>query len=341
MANWKILDNVKQELDHLRINGNEKGHSVGWDWERLSLTLKLGKTVYISAAPHTGKTEWWFEILINMSVQHGWRHVVFSPETGNSAEIFAELISKYAGRKFIKADTNDWVKEELFIREHFIVIESDDGDLTMDEFYDMVDEIEEVTGKIHTTTIDPWNELREVFLPEDLGREDKYLSRTLGKVRKNSESKKRLNCIITHVRDQQAVQDGNIRYYPMPTARDFAGGQVWFRKGMLMIILWRPPYGLCSPDGIPYENNEVHVKIAKAKPKGVATLGVYKMFLDLNKFQYYMMDSYMPNAKIYANRTGPVFEQQEVFKNTLKPNQEFDLGGVDWFKPIDDDEMPF
>lgn len=341
MANWKRLDDVKGNLDRLRIEGTPMGITVGWSWENLPLTLKLGKTVYLSAAPHTGKTEWWFEILINTSISKGWRHVVFSPETGKAEEIYAELLSKFRGQRYIKSEDSNWEKEISFIREHFFIVENDDSDLTVDDFYKIVDEIQDTVGTIHTTTIDPWNEMKENFLPEDLGREDKFLSRELGNVRRNAESKNRVNCIITHVRDQQMVQDGNNRYYPMPTARDFAGGQVWFRKGMLMIILWRPPYGLVSPDGIPYEQNEVHVKIAKAKPKGVATLGTYKMFLDLNKYQYYMLDP-LTGGRIYANRTFMYGDQGNLnlSGSAITPNYGFYKEDEDMFK-INDDEMPF
>jgi hypothetical protein len=86
----------------------------------------------------------------------------------------------------------------------------------------------------------------------------------------------------------------------MPTARDFAGGQVWFRKGLSVLIPWRPPTGLTDNDGNTYESNEVHLKVAKSKPKGVSKNGTYKMYLDLEKYQYYMIDAF--GRKIYAQR---------------------------------------
>jgi hypothetical protein len=86
----------------------------------------------------------------------------------------------------------------------------------------------------------------------------------------------------------------------MPTARDFAGGQVWFRKGLSVLIPWRPPVGLTDSDNNVYEINEVHLKVAKSKPKGVSKNGTYKMYLDIEKYQYYMIDSF--GRKIYAKR---------------------------------------
>jgi hypothetical protein len=211
---------------------------------------------------------------------------------------------------------SEQIVAEMFINEHFIVIDPIDEDLTIIKFYELVDEIEKKEGmKIHTTTIDPWNELTEEFLPSDLGREDKYLSRILGTVRKNARKTGRHNCVINHVRDQPMVSSKtiagtDISYFPMPSARDFAGGQVWFRKGLSVLIPWRPPYGLLDSDGNGAEKNEVHLKVAKSKPKGVSKNGVYKLYLDLDKYQYYMLD--FKGNRIYANRTKKLPEQKKI-----------------------------
>ena len=308
---YKKLTDLNAEMFSIRHEKDVRGKSIGWDWDMLPLTIKEGTTTYIGAAPASGKTELWFEILINLSCLHGWNHVIFSPETGNSAEIFSELCYKYIGKPYAQGQNSmtngEQVSAEMFINQHFIVIDPIDEDLTITKFYDMVDEIErkeQIT--IHTTTIDPWNELTEEFIASDLGREDKYLSRILGQARKNARKTNRHNCIINHVRDQpmvtaMSIAGTELRYFPIPTARDFAGGQVWFRKGLSVLIPWRPPYGLPNEDGSGAEKNEVHLKVAKSKPKGVSKNGIYKLFLDVDKYQYYMLD-YRGN-RVYANRT--------------------------------------
>jgi hypothetical protein len=325
---YKRLTNVNNELFDIRLQKDVRGKSIGWDWDILPYTIKEGCTTYIGSAPASGKTELWFEILINLSCLHNWNHVIFSPETGSSAEIFAELCYKYIGKPYVQGQNSmtnsEQIVAEMFINEHFIVIDPIDEDLTITKFYDLVDEIEKKEGmKIHTTTIDPWNELTEEFLPSDLGREDKYLSRILGTVRKNARRTGRHNCVINHVRDQPMVSSKtiagtDISYFPMPSARDFAGGQVWFRKGLSVLIPWRPPYGLLDGDGNGAEKNEVHLKVAKSKPKGVSKNGVYKLFLDLDKYQYYMLD--FKGNRIYANRTKKVPEQKKLTMTEQKLN---------------------
>lgn len=307
---YKRLSNVNNEMIDLRHKKNVRGKSVGWDWDLLPYTIKEGCTTYIGAAPASGKTELWFEFLINLSCVYGWNHVVFSPETGSAAEIYAELCYKYIGKPYTIGDNamtqGEQIRAEMFIDKHFIVVDPIDEDLTLQGYYDLVDEIERTQEiQIHTTTIDPWNELTEEYVQSDLGREDKYLSRILGIARKNARKTNRHNCIINHVRDQTPItkelfSGEQVTYFPPPSARDFAGGQVWFRKGLCVLIPWRPPYGLKDNDGSICEANEVHLKVAKSKPKGVSKNGTYKMFLDVERYQYYMID--WKGNRVYANR---------------------------------------
>ena len=308
---YKRLSDVNTEMHEIRQLKNVRGKSIGWDWELLPFTIKEGCTTYIGAAPASGKTELWFEFLINLSCIHGWNHVVFSPETGSAAEIYAELCYKYIGKPYTIGNNSmtqsEQIRAEHFVNEHFIVIDPIDDDLTLQDFYKLVDEIELTQEiRIHTTTIDPWNELTEEYIHSDLGREDKYLSRILGIARKNARKTNRHNCIINHVRDQAPItrelfKGETITYFPMPSARDFAGGQVWFRKGLSVLIPWRPPHGLKNSDMTICEENEVHLNVAKSKPKGVSKRGIHKMYLDVERYQYYMLD--WKGNRIYADRS--------------------------------------
>lgn len=318
---YKQLADIRTELNTLKEKGFQRGYSIGWDYEQLPITFKLGCTTFMGSAPASGKTELIKEIMINLSSIHGLNHVIFTPETGSVTEIFAELCHAFIGKSYLEGQYSmspqDRHKAEQFINEHFVIVDPVDEDLTITQFYEMVDTIEKETKKtIHTTLIDPWNELTETFLPEDLGREDKYLSRILKQVNKNAKKTNRHNFVVTHVRDQAMVSQGDTRYFPPPHAREFAGGQVWFRKGFLMLIPWRPPAGLFDEYDKPYADNELHLKVAKAKPKGVSKAGTYRLYLDTLKYRYYMKTD--SGVKVYANR-----QQVQPEQTTLKPNLEF------------------
>jgi len=167
-----------------------------------------------------------------------------------------------------------------------------------------------------------------------LRREDRFLSRVLGKVRKHAKANDKHHCIITHVRDQKIEKtDGGVYYYPMPTARDLAGGQVWFRKGMSMLMFWRPPVGIPTFDDALAEDNELHVRIAKTKPKGTSKNGVYKFFLNTNSFRYYHKN--FVGKEIYSNRGEFNIEQKPREIKQLEVNQNFD------FEKTEKDDLPF
>lgn len=323
----KKLEDSIQDLNNLREKGYQRGASIGFDWELFPYTVKLGTTTYLAAPPATGKTELIKEILINLSCLHGWRHLIWSPETGSAAEIYAELCHSYVGKPYVKSEWQmseaERVKAEYFVSEHFYVIDNEDKDLTLDAFYKLVDEIEIEIGKtIQTTLIDPWNELEETYIPSDLGREDKYISRMLSKVRKNAKKKSRHNFILTHVRDQGMVTEGGISYYPFPHAREISGGQTWFRKGMTVLLAWRPPYGLSDKNHRPYGQNELQVRVGKTKPKGTSKTGTYIMNLDVHKYQYYFIDDF--GKKVYAKRPNHEFKE-EIRENKQMPfNLDFD-----------------
>jgi hypothetical protein len=326
----KKLKDVKESLNILYTDGIEMGKSVGWNWDVFPYTVKLGSTTYIAGAPASGKSEFWFEILINLSCLHGWKHVIYSPETGSHVDIYTELMHKFMGKPYVKSkwamDERERLIAETFIDKHFFVFD-DQSDMTPTDFYKMVDEFEtenEIT--IHTTTVDPWNELKYDFLPEDLGREDFYLSRVLGEIRKKAKAGNKHHCIITHVRDQKMEKNKDgAYYYPFPTARDLAGGQTWFRKGMSVILFQRYAEGFMI-DGVPTEHNEVHVKVAKTKPKGTSKNGIYKFFLNLKAYRYYTKD--IAGREIYADRanydTTPRLDVQ-VLPKMLPANEMFDF----------------
>lgn len=310
---YKRLKDVQTELQDLRTKGYTRGYSIGWDWELLPYTVKLGSTTYMGAAPVSGKTELIMEIQINLSCLHGLNHVIFTPETGNVQEVYAELCHKYIGKAYIKGNRSmtesERISAEMFVDEHFVIVDPVDEDLTITGFYALVEKIEKEWKRVDTTLIDPWNELAEEYQIEDLGREDKYLSRILGYIRRNARKTNRHHFIVTHVRDQQRITKDEVSYFPPPHARDFAGGQVWFRKGNTMIIPWRPPKGLLSDEGEAFRDNELHLKIAKSKPKGVSNNGTYKLYLDTEKYQYYMINV-KTGGKIYADRKQKVEVKQ-------------------------------
>lgn len=284
---------VNDKIEEKYKNGLSRGYFCGWDELDKYWTLKLGTTSYWYGAPYSGKTQIWFEILINTSRFYGFKHVVFSPETGGADDIFIELMQIYSGKDFYK-DYNNQLSEaekddaKTFLDKHFIVVDPTDELISIDDFYNYVDIIErKYNVKIHTTTVDPWNELRHDF--DKHNARDIYLEWALGKIRQNARVNNRHNCIITHITQQAQVKDkdNNKMYFPPASFREVAGGQSWARKGMGMISVYRPPEGNKDENGRPFEPNTTQLYIQKIKPKGSGMKGMATLYYSVKEHRYY------------------------------------------------------
>lgn len=295
------IEELELDIQDKYENGLAKGSEIGFSCLDPLYSVKLGCTTYVYGSPACGKSEFWFEIMINLSRKYGWRHAIYSPETGTPVDIAIELIHKWASKPFYdsldrttshKRLSKKEIQEiALEVNKYFYIIDAGEYDFSIQEFYAKVDEIAlENNVEIHTTMADPFNEFKHDLQGE---ARDMYLEGILGRIRRNARNSKRHNCVITHVIDQQlqqtkGVNGEDIYYYPLPTPRQVSGGQAYFRKGDAMICLWRPPFGAIEPiTNRIYENNEVLVAVQKAKPKGIGKIGRTTLYFDPMKSRYY------------------------------------------------------
>lgn len=336
---YYTLADVKDKLDDLYQNGLQRGVDVGYESAKEYCSLLPGRTTFIYAAPFSGKTELWLDWLINISEQYGWKHAILTPETGDPAEIYAELIAKAARQDFFgdynnKMDEATRKEAERFIDRHFIVIDPSDNKFTEEDFIDTLIVIEaKYKIKINTATIDPWNHLGsdKRGMSRDIELEERLIY-----VSKMARANDIHLGILTHVRDQKEASTGKNgegqRYYPLPFARDIAQGQGWYRIGLQMISLWRPVDVHNDPlpktvlmgmagDG-DFEKNEIVVSVQKSKPKGIGKVGRFSLYYDAKKHRYYEL---IDGARRYASYV----KEEEV-----KLSNDFNL-------PMDLSEVPF
>lgn len=312
----------RKGIENLYEHGIQRGVYCGFEKLHEHYTMKMGGTTFVYSAPFTGKTEFWFEILINLSELYGYKHVIYSPESGDKENIIADLISKAARKPFYRQHEGYMDEKELYrymdwVNEYFVIIDPKDKDISIEDFFTACDILEkDYQIKINTTLIDPFNELKHEFGAD--GRQDLYIENKLGLCRRNAIYHNRHNVIITHCADQDAVKSKNINgeevwYYPPANPRRVAGGQAWFRKAMMMICMWRPPVDVIDPaTGTPFIENEVHIIIQKYKPKGTGKKGLVKLYFDQQNNRYYEL---IGNQKRYAGKQG-----QGLTKQIIQPD---------------------
>ena len=288
-------EDVRDSLNTLRSEGIKKGAWTGFDSLFDKYSMKKGSTTYIYAGAHQGKSQFGFELMVNLAQYSGWKWAVYTPETGSPTEVFAELLWVYLRKPFLVNDkvmATDEEKEEAmsFINEHFFLVDSGLQDLSIEGFYTAVETIEEDNFiSIDGCMIDPFTEIRTDITSGV--RDDIAIGQVLTKVRKHSAERNYHTIVTVHTKHQQAKYKNGIPYVDVPTMNDIAGGMQWSRKGMMVLNVWRCPYGLEDENGIPYEQNQVKITVVKAKPKIVGNLGSVTLFYDKMKNRYYEKDS--------------------------------------------------
>lgn len=295
---------LRDSLTTLRNEGVKKGAWTGFNSLFDKYSVKRGSTTYIYAGAHQGKSQFGFELMMNLAQYSGWKWAIYSPETGSPTEVFAELMWVYLRKPFLVNDKVTATDEETevaldFINSHFYIIDSGLQDLSIEGFYTAVEKIESDNFiKIDGCLVDPFTEIK-TDVTQGV-RDDIAIGQILTKVRKHSADKDYHTIVTVHTKHQQAKYKNGVPYVDKPTMNDIAGGMQWSRKGMMVINVWRCPFGLEDANGIPYEPNQVEITVVKAKPKIVGKLGSVTLYFDKLSNRYYEIDEKGKKRFAYA-----------------------------------------
>lgn len=317
----KRVSDISNELEALRKSGIQRGDNTGFECLDSLYSIKQGSYTIFLGAPGHGKSELEFELLLNQATRFGKRSLIYSPETGSVAEIIAELIHKVTLKPFFKtssysADETEYYTALNWIDHHFLIVDSDEQAYSFQDLFAMVLSYEKDNRgeTIHFIMAEPYNELKH-DMANFYGRQDLYIEDMMGDVRRFCKKYNKHVFMSIHPAHQQKVEENGIRYYPMPTAREAAGGQALLRKAMTWINIWRPPMGLEHPETGPYRDNELIITIEKAKPKGVSVKGTCTLFFDWKRNRYYEEKNGVP---FYAFH-------HEKGQSVLMPSEEFNV----------------
>ena len=313
---WTLSD-VKDDIDSKYEIGLDQGYKTGYPELDDLYNLHLGYTTYIYGASFSGKSLIWFDLIKNMSYRYGMRHVVFSPETGSATDVHIKLIELVAGGDFYdkgfgKIRPDELAEAKKFVDEHFIVVDPGMEVMTLDDLIASCEMIERVFNtKIHTLTIDPWNDLYHDMKDHNF-RDDQYLEKQLRKLRVTAHFNNWHITVITHTRDQAFVGEGVKRYQPPATFREIAGGQAWSRRGFMMSSIWRPPPWMEEFNGMQLEGNETFWVQQKYKPEWAGSRGIACLRYNAKRKCFYTGKK---GLEKYAQLT-PEKESQKTYSET-------------------------
>lgn len=279
------------EIEKLRNEGIVRGSQTGFKCLDELYSIKKGSYTTVLAEPGHGKSEFILELCMSQAMKFGWVSLICSPETGTTEEIVAELMHKYTGKSMLKSSFNPLDDKDFFtalewLNHHFIIPE-DVKSYSIPGLFEYASQWEMENKRVIDVVVgEPYNELEHDM--SNFGtRQDLYIEWLYSYFRREVRKTNKHFFLSIHPSSQQPVIEKGITYYPKPLPRQAAGGQAAFRKSMTWITLWRPPKGSTDSSGWIVPENEVHVYIDKAKPKGVSTKGMCKMFFDWKKNRYY------------------------------------------------------
>lgn len=275
------LNQITDKLFDLRKHGNYPGESTGFRKLQSLYTIRRGNTTYITGYPSSGKTQMYFQLLCNTTSIHDWRHVIYSPETGNAEEIYAEIIHCLTGKTLSNSYCNQISESELyrikdFVSDYFIVIDPSDKDNTLENWFEKVKEAASEVKKIDTAGIDNWNDL-EHNMTGFSGKISEYLKYQLPVFNKFAKKENIHGFILVHPRNPDGIRSGDS--LPAPRHDQIEGGSLWAAKAQNILIVHR--------DFSDENSFRTDLTVSKVKPKIVGKRGMAELFFDPRLNSYY------------------------------------------------------
>ncbi len=326
------MDIAAQALDASQ-NTSRAGEYSGFNTLHKIYTAKKGYPLFIAGAPHSGKSQFAKQMVVNWALEHGWRGLIYMGEEGSAADVVLDLIEVKTGRpaRCIAKDGNriegaltsmEIQEELLWASKHFLIVDPEEATKKRWAFEDWM-EVVEGCGELDWTILDPFNDLDR---DGSIERDDIWLTDMLKRVRVAARNSGRIDMIINHIAKTQ--HDGKTAS-GMPVSKparpsEWAGGQTWFRRAFTMLLVYRPPAGqiidFCpfegGEDGYQVADGEVWIQNQKAKPKGSGELGWARLYYDYGKNQYYELDeANAPNGRWTLGQDGKV---KRYYANQLK-----------------------
>ena len=284
MAKIIELDsNIQEKIFHIYKNGQKPGLKVGFPSLDDIYSIAPKRTTIIYGRPTDGKSQFLIQVLCALACNHGKKCLIYSPETGDPYEIYADIIHCLTGKGFNLNSQNYRISEkELFnvlpfVKDYFKVIELEDKTFDLDAYL----EISEKAVKdfdVYSTAVDNWNDLDHIS--EAMVSE--YLKRQLVKWNRHAKKHSYHGFLVAHARNVQ-MQKGE-EYPKAARVDEIDGGYAWYAKAMNMINVYRPYEE--HQEGWK-QSNIAEIRAMKIKKRFEGKKGIAKLDFDLFQNCYY------------------------------------------------------
>jgi len=264
---FKVQD-VWESFENIYYNGFPAGASIELvtDFQFFSKYLNV-----FTGIPSHGKTTYVYNILVQLSRQHQWKHLIFSPE--HMMEVsYIKLARIYAGKyfKYDKGNINNIIELELnesrlFLNEYFQILRPNSSNTSLDYILSQTENVVKQRG-INSITIDPWNTIEHIW--DSNTNETNYISFALQQLKDFAHKYDVMINLIAH--PTKMNYQGKIS---KPSLYDIAGSAHFYNKMDNGFIVHR-------------NNDSTEVEIAKVKEDHIGETGNRNYTFDKKSLQF-------------------------------------------------------
>jgi twinkle protein len=231
VAGILTVELLADEVIHFYKHGYPNGYAINLPGlGQKNLQLMLGQFTSVTGIPGSGKSEFVDWMMIQMSRDHGWVWGIVSPENQPSSLHITKLAEKYTGKAFgfrensaFRISPNELAIALDFIHSHFLFININEVDMSLNGLLDKVEELVVRKG-IKGFEFDPWNKVRHDKIDVD------YLRSSLNNVSYRCKRSGVHGIIVAHPTKMEREKKGNVEKYKIPTLYSISGGADWYNQ---------------------------------------------------------------------------------------------------------------
>lgn len=261
---------IQNDIRQLLKEGMKPGLKLGLPNLDKHYSVRLGNTTIITSYPTAGKTFFVLNTLVALTLKHGMRHFLYTPEMGEPKEVYALLIEVMTGMRFDQTKSNRLHARQLEeilpkIHEYFFVYDLQDSSPDMATALNEAEKAGKELGA-NTFTFDNYNDLRH----HEVKMIDLYNEEQVVMFNKCAKKNRMHGFLTAHPRNLVNLED--LKEPPSPDK--IKGGSAFWSKGQTII-------------GINRIDNVLQLKFWKIKPRVVGERGDTVLGVDFERSTYY------------------------------------------------------
>lgn len=265
-------------LNELYRNGFPHGARTSYDQFDEHFSFHPGQLTVITGIPSHGKSNFLDQITVRLSMLHGWRGALFTPEN-YPLEIHQMRIAEIFTRKPFLPSYNDRMNSNMFdiakefIQDTYFYIQPENERYSLDNILEIAEYFVQAKG-INYLVLDPWNTI-EHHIPNG-ETEISYQARTLNRLKYFARAMGIHVFLIAHPIKMAKLAGG--RNYEIPNPYSISGSAHWYNVPDNAWCVYR----YFHEDG----TSDTQVYIQKVKHKFIGKIGMVQFKFDTASQSY-------------------------------------------------------